>query len=163
MNQLSDQLTSPTVTPERQANLDAHVRSRIQAEMAKLREQEQDVLAQIATALEKENIDREKALDGADSASLRHDLDQMHARVKAFEGRKRLPTEFPEVQQSRDALIACYKCVMASSPASSNSPCAGTTRRHRSTAIRKSQTSRPQSARLSGCVRRPSCLRVCSS
>lgn len=84
--------------------------------MAKLREEELDVVRQIATALEKENIDREKALDGADSASLRHDLEEMHARVKAFEGRKRLPTEFPDVQQARDTLIACYKSVMCSSP-----------------------------------------------
>ena len=89
--------------------LDAHVRARIQAEMDKLREEEQDVLRQIATALEKENIDREKALQGADSASLRHDLDQVQARIKAFEGRKQLATQFPEVQHARDALVACYK------------------------------------------------------
>ncbi|KZV91605.1 hypothetical protein EXIGLDRAFT_719201 [Exidia glandulosa HHB12029] len=109
VNQLSDQITSPNVTPERQATLDAHVRSRIQAEMAKLRQEEQEVMRQITTALEKENIDREKALDGADSASLKHDLEQMQARIKAFEGRKRLATEFPQVQHARDALVACYK------------------------------------------------------
>ncbi|EJD53420.1 hypothetical protein AURDEDRAFT_157992 [Auricularia subglabra TFB-10046 SS5] len=109
VNQLSDQLTSPTVTPERQATLDTHIRGRIQAEVAKLREQEQDVMRQIASALEKENIDRERALDGADSASLRHDLEQIQARVKAFEGRRRLAELYPEVKTSRDALIACYK------------------------------------------------------
>lgn len=114
VNQLSDQITSPNVTPERQATLDAHVRSRIQAEMAKLRQEEQEVMRQITTALEKENIDREKALDGADSASLKHDLEEMQARIKAFEGRKRLATEFPQVQHARDALVACYKCVMCS-------------------------------------------------
>ncbi|KAH7103803.1 hypothetical protein BKA62DRAFT_768196 [Auriculariales sp. MPI-PUGE-AT-0066] len=109
VNQLSDQLSSSAVTPERQATLDTQIRARISAEVAKLREQEEDVLHQISVALEKENIDREKALEGADSASLRHDLDSIQERIKAFQGRQRIPKDFPEVKSARDALLACYK------------------------------------------------------
>ena len=111
MNQLSDQLANPNVTPERQATLDAQILSRIASEVAKLREQEEDVLQQIGNALEKENIDREQALAGADSASLRHDLDTIQERVKSFQGRQRIPKQFPEVNSAREALVACYKSV----------------------------------------------------
>jgi altered-inheritance-of-mitochondria protein 13 len=109
VNQLNDQLVAPAVTPERQATLDGHIRAQIATEVMKLREQEEHVLHQIAVALEKENIDREKALQGADSSRLRQDLEDTQRRLDAFNGRSRVPKQFPEVESARAALVACYR------------------------------------------------------
>jgi len=109
VNHLSDQMTSPNVTPERQSNLDAHVRVRIQAEMTKLRAEEQEVLLEIQSALEKENLEREKALEGADSASLHHDLEEIGSTVKKFQGRRNLAQDHPEVKVAQEMLLACYR------------------------------------------------------
>ena len=50
VNQLSDNLASPDTPPERQSSIDAHVRSRIQAELARLREEEEQVKQEIERA-----------------------------------------------------------------------------------------------------------------
>lgn len=77
--------------------------------MERLRTEEEDVIRQVSAALEKENIDREMKLEGADSASLFHDIEELRAKLAKFEARKSLITDFPAVEKAREGLLACYK------------------------------------------------------
>jgi len=117
VNQLADQQASPHPSAQRQATLDAHVQSRIHAELGKLRSQEEQVRREIEQALEKENLDRERTMAGEggegtgsvkSSAVLLGDLEEIQSKVDRFQSRKKLD-DFPEVKESQEALIACYK------------------------------------------------------
>ncbi|KAF8623939.1 hypothetical protein AX15_006105 [Amanita polypyramis BW_CC] len=119
VNQLSDHIQSTNVVPERQSNLDAHIRSRIQAELEHLRKEEEHVRQEIESALEKENLDRERAMitsqegevaTGAVKSStvLFEDLEQIRSKVDRFHARKRLDF-FPQVRSTNEALLSCYR------------------------------------------------------
>lgn len=122
MNHLTDNTASTVPSPERQSTLDAHIRSRIQSELEHLRQQEDEVKQEIERALEKENLDRERAMAGEvsrgaeegsagsvkSSAALLGDLEELREKVDRFQSRRAL-TEFPEVQATSEAVVSCYK------------------------------------------------------
>ncbi|KAJ7109104.1 hypothetical protein C8R44DRAFT_801636 [Mycena epipterygia] len=110
---LADNAADPMPSPARQGTIDAHIRSRIQAELQQLRAEEQSVRDQIHAALEKENLDRERAMAGdpdsvKTSAALLADLDHVRAKVDRFHARRDL-AEYPGLREHSDALVACYK------------------------------------------------------
>ncbi|KAJ7694080.1 hypothetical protein B0H17DRAFT_1159168 [Mycena rosella] len=113
VDHLADNVASPEPSPARQGSIDAQIRARIQAELQHLRAEEQSVRDQIHAALEKENLDRERAMAGdpdsiKTSASLLADLDGVRAKVDRFHARRDL-TEYPALREHSDALVACYK------------------------------------------------------
>lgn len=122
MNRLSDRVNAAETTPERQSTLDAHIRSRIQSELEHLKQEEENVRMEIERALEKENLDRERdmageALEGEDggtgsiksSASLMGDLEEIRSKVDKYQAKRDL-SEFPDVKESGEAVMLCYKC-----------------------------------------------------
>ncbi|OSX64719.1 hypothetical protein POSPLADRAFT_1044191 [Postia placenta MAD-698-R-SB12] len=122
VNQLSDHLASPDPPPERQSSIDAHVRSRIHAELARLRDEEAQVKAEIERALEKENLDREREMAGAasaeedgaaagsvkSSAALMGDLEELRQKVERHHARHE-EQDYSTVQAKGDAVVSCYK------------------------------------------------------
>ncbi|KAG8851129.1 hypothetical protein FRB96_009470 [Tulasnella sp. 330] len=119
VNHLADNLASPQTDPVRQSTLDAHVRSRIQAELTRLQAEESQVRQEIEQALEKENLDREvdliarKGDEGQEdaptsSAALQADLEHVQQRAERFIARKKLD-DLPEVKVTQEALIQCYR------------------------------------------------------
>ncbi|KAJ4488277.1 hypothetical protein J3R30DRAFT_3434742 [Lentinula aciculospora] len=119
VEQLSLRHASATPTPERQSTLDEHVRTRIQNEMMQLRKAEEEVQEEIRLALEKENLDREKAMAGQvkngvgagsvkSSAALSGDLEEIRSKITRFQTRKSL-ANYPELKASQEALVSCYK------------------------------------------------------
>jgi altered-inheritance-of-mitochondria protein 13 len=112
---LADNAASPSPSPARQNSIDAQIRARIQAELEHLRAEEQAVRDQIHAALEKENLDRERAMAGdpgsvKTSPALLADLEEVRAKVDRFHARKDL-SDYPALREDSDALVACYKCV----------------------------------------------------
>ncbi|KAF8232470.1 hypothetical protein L208DRAFT_1436366 [Tricholoma matsutake] len=122
VNKLSDRINTPDTTPERQSTLDAHIRSRIQDDLEHLKQEEENVRLEIERALEKENLDRERnmageASEGEDegatgsirsSASLLGDLEEVRSKVDKYQAKRDL-NEFPDVKESGEAVISCYK------------------------------------------------------
>jgi len=129
IHHLSDSLGSTATSPERQSTLDGHIRSRIAAELKRLRAEEEDVRHQIQAALEKENLDRETSLaapavaggltegsgsglDGerkvTSSTILKGDLDEIQAKAEQYQARRTLE-QLPGVQEKQKALIQCYR------------------------------------------------------
>jgi altered-inheritance-of-mitochondria protein 13 len=122
VNQLSDRVNTPETTPERQSTLDAHIRSRIQNELEHLKQEEENVRLEIERALEKENLDRERSMAGEasegeeggttgslkSSASLMGDLEEIRSKVDKYQAKRDL-TEFPDVKESGEAVMSCYK------------------------------------------------------
>ncbi|KAJ7273435.1 hypothetical protein B0H12DRAFT_1199826 [Mycena haematopus] len=109
----ADNAASPSPTPARQNSIDAQIRARIQAELEHLRAEEQTVRDQIQAALEKENLDRERAMAGdpdsvKTSPALLADLEEVRAKVDRFHARRDL-SEYPALQETSHALVACYK------------------------------------------------------
>ncbi|KAF5391845.1 hypothetical protein D9757_001622 [Collybiopsis confluens] len=127
IEQLSERQASSTPTPERQSTLDEHIRTRIQNEVRQLRKAEEQVQEEIRSALEKENLDREKTMAGEasvnaeagagsvkSSAALLGDLEEIRVKIDRFQTRKSL-VNYPELKASQDALISCYKSHLNSS------------------------------------------------
>ncbi|KAJ7632338.1 hypothetical protein FB45DRAFT_746468 [Roridomyces roridus] len=113
VNTLADNAAQPTPSPERQNTLDAQIRARIQAELEHLRQEEEHVRDQIHQALEKENLDRERAMTGdaesvKTSAALLEDLHHVRTKVDRYHARRDL-SEYPGLREDSDALVACYK------------------------------------------------------
>ena len=119
VNHLADNVASPEPTPERQASIDAQIRSRIHSELEHLRQEEDQVREEIERALEKENLDKERAMAGDEgeadaaggvksSAALMGDLEEVRQKIERFQSRRAL-TEFPEVQAKSDAVVNCYR------------------------------------------------------
>ncbi|KXN87725.1 hypothetical protein AN958_08201 [Leucoagaricus sp. SymC.cos] len=119
VNQLSNRLESPGTSPERQTILDAHIRARIQDELEHLRREEEQV-QKIERALEKENLDKERAMTGdasegdgsgtgdvKSSTALQGDLGEIREKINKYQTRKEL-TEYPEVKTYGDAVVECY-------------------------------------------------------
>jgi MICOS complex subunit MIC19 len=126
VNHLSDLLSSPETSPERQTTLDSHIQSRIQAEIQHLRQEGDAVRKEIEHALEKENLDREKAMAGEtseeagsgavkSSAALMGDLEEIQKKVDRFQTRWDLG-DLPTVKASGAAVISCYRCISFQCP-----------------------------------------------
>jgi altered-inheritance-of-mitochondria protein 13 len=123
VHHLSDHLTSPETTPDRQTTLDAHIRSRIQADLQHLREQEEHVQHEIEIALEKENLEREKSMAGEvsapnedestlarvkSSAALMGDLEEIRNKVDRFHSRQEFEG-IRTVKEKGEAVVSCYR------------------------------------------------------
>ncbi|EPQ58514.1 hypothetical protein GLOTRDRAFT_127009 [Gloeophyllum trabeum ATCC 11539] len=118
VNNLSDNLASPDTPPERQSSLDAHIRSRIQVELARLREEEEHVREEIERALEKENLDRERDMAGDETDSgvgqvksttaLLGDVDELRKQVERFHSKKD-DDDFVAARLKSEAVVQCYK------------------------------------------------------
>ena len=131
MNHLADNLASPVTTPQRQMTLDTHIRSRIQAELGILREQEAQVRREIEQALEKENLDRDIRMSGIsentagevkNSAALLGDMEEIRQKVDRFQSRQQL-SQHPAVKVNGEAVVSCYKCVPGAVQCSTSSDC----------------------------------------
>ncbi|CAK5264067.1 unnamed protein product [Mycena citricolor] len=110
---LSENAANAVLSPGRQNTLDAQIRSRIQAELEHLRFQEQVVRDEIHSALEKENLDRERAVSGdpesiRTSAALLADLDDVRSKIDRFHARRDL-SEYPGLKGLGETLVACYR------------------------------------------------------
>ncbi|KAJ3849262.1 hypothetical protein EV368DRAFT_85734 [Lentinula lateritia] len=127
VEQLSERQASTIPTSERQSTLDEHIRTRIQDEVKQLRKAEEEVQEEIRVALEKENLDREKAMAGQaseegragagsvkSSAALLGDLEEIRSRIDRFQIRKSLAS-YPGLKANQDALVSCYKSHATSS------------------------------------------------
>jgi altered-inheritance-of-mitochondria protein 13 len=129
VNHLSDSLNSSDVAPDRQTTLDGQVRARIQSELARLREEEQSVREEIEHALQKENLDKERAMAGKEaesneagesgdvksSAVLQGDLEEIQRKVDRYHTKRDLEA-YPEVRVKAEAVASCYRCVGATLP-----------------------------------------------
>lgn len=124
VNHLSDQSTSAEITPDRQTTLDVHIRSRIQADLQHLREQEVQVQQDIENALERENLERERSMAGEVSerhgdesilgsvkcsAALMGDLEEIRSKVDRFHSRQEIEG-IRVVKEKGEAVVACYRC-----------------------------------------------------
>ncbi|EJD05654.1 uncharacterized protein FOMMEDRAFT_132114 [Fomitiporia mediterranea MF3/22] len=130
VNQLADASATPDPSPERQSSIDAQIRSRISAEIQRLRREEEEVRREIEASLEKENLDREigtgsptedttseneeeegEGEDGSrkrlNSTVLLGDLEEVKQRVDKFRSKKEEVEQHPAEQAAR-ALSTCY-------------------------------------------------------
>ena len=118
VNSLADRSAATDPTPERQATIDEHIRGRINSELSRLRAEEENVQSEIARALEKENLDRERGMAGdaeeaggvKSSAALMGDLEEIRSKVDRFKERRGLK-DFPTVKAGAEAVAECYRCV----------------------------------------------------
>ncbi|KAI0713326.1 hypothetical protein C8Q76DRAFT_619880 [Earliella scabrosa] len=122
VNQLVDQKASPAIPHERQLTIDAHIRSRIESELSRLHQEEERVRDEIERALEKENLDRERALAGEESASdeagpagsvkssaaLMGDLEELRQKVEKYHARQN-SEELSTVRAKGEEVVLCYK------------------------------------------------------
>ncbi|KAA1479723.1 hypothetical protein DENSPDRAFT_846339 [Dentipellis sp. KUC8613] len=117
VNHLSDNLDSSDIPPQRQSNLDDHIRQRIQAELARMREEEEAVHMQIENALARENLDRERDKSEAtntmektvkSSAVLFSDMVQVKGNIDRFGSRHDF-VELPLLQAKSGAVADCYR------------------------------------------------------
>src|ERR1700720_4130968 len=123
VNHLSDQVASPEITHGRQTMLDAHIRSRIQADLQHLLEKEELVRHEIEVALEKENLKREKSMAGEasksdenedtigrvkSSVSLMGDLEEIRSKVDRFHSRQEFEG-LRAVKEKGEAIVSCYR------------------------------------------------------
>ena len=116
IDHLHESAGSPGISPDRQSTLDAHIRTKINAELVRLREEEKLVREQIEAALEKENLSRERAgMEGDDaeggvtsSSSIQGALDEVQRKVDRFHGKRDI-RGYLLVSESGQELIECYR------------------------------------------------------
>lgn len=87
------------------------MRTRIQAEIARLRAEEEDVKKQMALALERENIERERGGEEGQiksSTSLQADLEEVQKKVERYHKRRSLD-DLPEVKEAKEKVVDCYQ------------------------------------------------------
>lgn len=127
-----DHKASPEIPHDRQLTIDAHIRARIQSELTHLQQEEERVRDEIEHALEKENLDRERALAGEESASdkagpagsvkssaaLMGDLEELRQKVEKYHARQN-SEELSTVRAKGEEVILCYKCVFSILPCGS--------------------------------------------
>jgi len=103
--------------------LDSHIRSRIQDELARLRQEEESIKQEIELALEKENLDRERELAGEESvseddaqaaggvkssAAMIGDLEDLKHKVDRYQ-KRREDISVSELQAKSSAVVDCYR------------------------------------------------------
>lgn len=125
MNHLADSASSASGVAERQSTLDARVRSRIDTELLRLREEEVQVRREIEGALEKENIDHElhgstqapvaqdDSEEGSErvalhSVTLLGDVEEIRQKVDKFHSKH---VELDLAAQAAQDVVQCYRCV----------------------------------------------------
>lgn len=82
------------------------VRARLAQESAALRQKEAEILSSISSALEKENLDREKP--GMSSEVLGNDIEAVREKVQRMvQDKKNMET--PELTAAREGVVLCYK------------------------------------------------------
>ncbi|KAI0371842.1 hypothetical protein BV20DRAFT_965142 [Pilatotrama ljubarskyi] len=122
VNQLADHQASPEIPHDRQLTIDAHIRSRIQAELGRLHQEEERVREEIERALEKENLDRERSMAGEESASedatsagsvkssaaLMGDLEELRQKIEKYHARQD-SEELSDVRAKGEAVVSCYR------------------------------------------------------
>jgi len=120
VNHLADNASSPSGVAERQSTLDARVRSRIDTELLRLREEEEQVRKEIEVALEKENIDHElhgstqdpaTEEEGSERVSLHSvtllgDVEEIRQKVDKFHSKH---VELDLAGQAAQDLVQCYR------------------------------------------------------
>ena len=121
MDSLVAASNSSAPSPGRQASIDAHIRSRIESELARLRNEEEEVRKQIEASLEKENIDSEAAAAGAGegtdaegeggeslhSGLLLGDIEEVRQKIDKFHGKSK--GEEDPATLAGQALTTCYR------------------------------------------------------
>lgn len=121
IDHLQERAESTGTSPERQWTLDARVKARINAELGRLREEENIVREQIEAALERENLSKEReGLDGDEaegrftsSSHIQGALDEVQKKVDRFHAKKDI-SSYPLVSESSRRLIECYRWVFVS-------------------------------------------------
>ncbi|THH27632.1 hypothetical protein EUX98_g6555 [Antrodiella citrinella] len=123
VNQLADNSASSTPSPARQSTLDSHIRSRIQDELTRLRQEEESIKQEIEHALEKENLDRERELAGEESATeddaqaaggvkssaaMIGDLEDLKHKVDRYQ-KRRDDSSVSDLQAKSLAVVNCYR------------------------------------------------------
>ncbi|KAH8829710.1 hypothetical protein DL96DRAFT_1599254 [Flagelloscypha sp. PMI_526] len=109
IDSLANQLADPHTSPERQSALDQSVRDSIQAQLDTLRRSEAEIRLQLAAALEKENLDREKAADGSVNSHLvLGDIDDLRSKIDKYKERKSL-SHLPQVKTDAEELTKCFQ------------------------------------------------------
>ncbi|KAI0747766.1 hypothetical protein C8Q80DRAFT_1168335 [Daedaleopsis nitida] len=122
VNQLVDHQASPEIPRERQLTIDAHIRSRIDAELSRLHNEEERVREEIERAMEKENLDRERGMAGEETASdeasptgsikssaaLMGDLEELRQKVDKYHAR-RDSEELATVRAKGEEVVLCYR------------------------------------------------------
>jgi altered-inheritance-of-mitochondria protein 13 len=100
------------------------VRAKLSAEAARLREGDDALRRAIESALERDNIDRERSNDGGDDGAAEHgsvknstvllgDLEEVRQKVERYRARASL-VDHPEVSEASEAVASCYRCVFPS-------------------------------------------------
>ncbi|EJT49469.1 hypothetical protein A1Q1_01373 [Trichosporon asahii var. asahii CBS 2479] len=84
---------------------DELVRQKLASESANLRQQEAEILSSISSALEKENLDREKP--GMSSEALGRDIEEVREKVERITN-DRKNRENPDLAKAKDAVVVCY-------------------------------------------------------
>ncbi|KAI0781286.1 hypothetical protein BD413DRAFT_464138 [Trametes elegans] len=122
VNQLVDHQASPDTPPDRQLTIDAHIQSRIHAELSRLRQEEERVREEIERALEKENLDRERSMAGEESAAgdaaaaagsvkssaaLMGDLEELRQKIEKYHARQS-SEELSDVRAKGEEVVSCY-------------------------------------------------------
>ncbi|KAJ9114472.1 hypothetical protein QFC20_001345 [Naganishia adeliensis] len=112
ISQLASSSSSSTSSEEPSARThhDSAIMARLQAETERLRTEEASIMAKISSALEKENLDKEKP--GMSSELLSRDMEEVREKLEKL-GRKRKEVfeeqgEKKEVRKQRDAVVQCY-------------------------------------------------------
>jgi MICOS complex subunit MIC19 len=115
---LIDQLSStsssspqPDPPLHRQELIDSQIREKISREISNLKSKEEEILKEISSALEKENIDKEIESGVTSSRILQKDLEVLRQKVeRRKEERKRWEgPEWTEVKKLREEVGQCYK------------------------------------------------------
>ena len=99
--------SSDSATAGRQSNLDAHIRSRIAAEIDKLKADEESVQRELAAALKRENAEREGDKPSLSAPALQEQLDSVRRKIER--NRQRRDGIEQRIAPTRDAVVACYR------------------------------------------------------
>ena len=121
VNHLADVSASSEPSSARQSTLDEHIRSRIQSEIQRLRQEEEDVRNEIQTALEKEvlaldgdthrnRVTTEEEDSGAplNSIVLLGDIEEVKQKVDKYHSRASSES-LESIKDAANSLVSCYK------------------------------------------------------
>lgn len=116
LEETSADLSVPSPDARRQELLDVSIQEKINAELSRLRSQEQEMQKKIELALEKENIEREgKPWFGKDkgqsSKLLQEELTRVKTKIEKYH--KRDLNSFPSLKSAREDVVKCYRYVPA--------------------------------------------------
>ena len=115
LTQLTSSSSDQTNASSSSNHHDPVILSRLQAEVSKLRSEEAQILKSISSALEKENLDRdrgstENSQGSLNSVTLSRDLEDVREKVERMMGKRagHVGAESSEVETGRASLVQCY-------------------------------------------------------